>query len=151
MSFLFLFSYLVIGSCPFSSVSVSSCLLEWVLLSPFRSFFSCFLIYFVLSFSSSLLASHCWESLLSVSLMYFKSFFKFSLSSFVEEVTLSSLVFVSPLSFCWLFSAALFCSSLEPSFTLFSSSLLALLYISVVHPWYIFISAKDIFASSAVL
>ena len=87
MSFLFLFSFLVIGSCPFPSIFVSFCLLDWVLLLPFSSFFSCFFISFVLSFASSLLASHCWEVIVfSVFLMYFKSFFKFSVSSFVEEL-----------------------------------------------------------------
>ena len=40
--------------------------------------------------------------------MYFKTFFKFSISSFVEEVLLSSLVFVFSLSFCCLLSTALF-------------------------------------------
>ena len=112
MSFLFLFSFLVTGSCPFSSISVSFCLLDWVLLLPFSSFFSCFLISFILSFTSSLLASHCWEVIVfSFALMYFKSFFKFSICSFVEEMTLSSRVFVFSLSFCCLFSTALFCSS----------------------------------------
>ena len=73
-----------LGSCPFFSISVSFCLLDWVLLLPLcSSFFSCFLISFVLSFASSLLASHCWEVIVfSVSLMYFKSFFKFSICSF---------------------------------------------------------------------
>ena len=109
MSFLFLFSFLVTGSCPFSSISVSFCLLDWVLLLSFSSFFSCFFISFVLSFVSSLLASHCWEAIVfSVSLMYFEYFFKFSISSFVEEVILSSLVFVFSLSFCCLLFTALF-------------------------------------------
>ena len=67
----------------------------------FGSLFFCFLISLILSFASSFLASHCWEVIaLSVSLMNFKSFFKFPITSFVEEVALSSLVFVYIISFC---------------------------------------------------
>ena len=107
MPFLFLFSFLAIGSCPFSSISVSFCLLDWVLLLSFSPFFSCFLISFILSFAPSLLASHCWEAIVfSASLIYFKSFFKFSISSFVEEMILFSLVFV--FFFYCLLSTALF-------------------------------------------
>ena len=93
--FLLLFSFLVICSYPFSSISVSLCLLDWAFLFCFSSFFFCFFISFVLSFGSCLLASHCWEVIaLSVSLMYFKSFFKLIISSFVKQVTFISLVFV---------------------------------------------------------
>ena len=89
MSFPFLFSFLVIGSCPFSSISVSLCLL----FSNFR-----FFLYY--HFASSLLATHCREVIiLGVSLMYFKSLFKISISSFVKNVILSSLVFVFFLPF----------------------------------------------------
>ena len=111
--FLLLLSFLVIGNYPFSSISVSLYLLDWVLLLSFGFFFFCFLIALILPFASFLLASHCWEVIaLSVALMYFKSFFKFSIFSFVEEVALSSLVFVFYLSFCWFHYTILFCSSL---------------------------------------
>ena len=112
MYFVSLFLFHVVGSRPFCSISVSFCFLYWLLLSSFVSFLLCFQISFLLSFSSSLLASHSWEDIaLSVSLMYIKSFFKFSIPSLVKEVMLSLLVFVFSLFFCSILSAALFCFS----------------------------------------
>ena len=89
---LFFYLFLAVSSCPFSSIFVSLCLLGWELVLSF-GFFLCFLISFVVSFTSSFLARHRWEVIvLSVSLMYFKSFFKFSIFSFVKDVILSSLI-----------------------------------------------------------
>ena len=121
---------------------------DWVLLLSFGSF----LLNFFLLLFASLLASHCWEGIaLSFPLMCFTSFFKFSISSFGEKLTLSSLVFVFFLNFLWFLFTLLFCPSLEPWFALTCSSLLVRVCSYVVYPLYIFISSKAAFASSAVM
>ena len=56
--YVFFFIVFISCSCPFSSISVSFCLLDWVLLLFFRSFFLWFSISW---FFSSFLASYCSE------------------------------------------------------------------------------------------
>ena len=130
------------------------CFLVFVRSSVIAIFWFFFIIFFIflLLFASSLLASHCWEGIaLSFPLMCFTSFFKFSISSFGEKLTLFSLVFVFFLNFLWFLFTLLFCPPLEPWFTLTCSSLLVSVCSYVVYPLYIFISSKAAFASSAVM
>ena len=68
--------------CYFITLFYSFTSLVLCVLLSFSCFFSCFffIIFFVLSFSSFLLVSHCWEVIVfSVSLIYYKSFSKFSI------------------------------------------------------------------------